>query len=164
MAQSSEFKIERSTTIAAPAADVHPWIADLHRWRAWSPWEGLDADLRRTYSGAASGPGQVYEWSGNRKAGAGRMEILESVAPAKVVVDLEFLKPFKGENLVTFDLTESGGVTTVRWEMRGPKTLIGRIFGLVFSMDKYLGGEFEKGLASLRTRAEGGPPTGEPAR
>lgn len=154
----SEFQIERSTTIAAPAADVHPWIADLHHWRAWSPWEDRDPELERTYSGPDSGVGASYAWSGNRKAGAGRMEVTGSTVPSDVTIALHFLKPFKAENTAVFALEESGGATTVRWTMSGTQGPLGRIFSALFRMDKVVGGDFEKGLASLKAKAEAGPP------
>jgi len=36
-------------------------IVDFHRWTAWSPWEDLDPDLQRSYSGPDAGTGSVYE-------------------------------------------------------------------------------------------------------
>lgn len=156
MAQPSEFQIERSETVGAPAVDVLPWIEDLHRWQSWSPWEGLDPNLEREYSGAPSGPGATYAWKGNRKAGAGRMEIL-GTTESSVTMSLEFQKPMKASNTVVFDLAEQDGTTTVTWTMTGPKTLMGRVFGLVFNMDKLIGKDFEKGLAALKDRAEVGP-------
>ncbi|MEV4422912.1 SRPBCC family protein [Patulibacter sp. NPDC049589] len=158
MALTREFQIERSTTIDAPAAQVHPWIDDFHRWTAWSPWEGLDPDLQRTYSGPDSGVGATYEWSGNRKAGAGRMEILGSTAPSNVTISLRFLKPFKAHNTAIFAIAETGGTTEVRWTMSGPQGPLGRAFSALFRMDKVVGGDFEKGLAALKERAESGPP------
>lgn len=153
-----EFQIERSTTIDAPAAHVHPWIDDFHRWPAWSPWEEVDPALERTYSGPTSGVGAVYEWSGNRKAGAGRMEILGSTAPSNVTISLRFFKPFKAHNTAVFAIEETGGATEVRWTMSGPQGVFGRIFSTLFRMDKAVGGDFEKGLAALKRNAESGPP------
>ncbi|WP_026911610.1 SRPBCC family protein [Patulibacter minatonensis] len=155
---SREFQIERSTTIAAPAAHVHPWIDDFHHWRSWSPWEEVDPALRRTYSGPASGVGAVYEWSGNRKAGAGRMEILGSTPSSIVTISLRFLKPFKAHNTAVFALAETGAGTEVRWTMSGPQGVFGRVFSTLFRMDKVVGGDFEKGLAALKAKAESGPP------
>lgn len=78
---SGGYAISRNTLIDAPAAEVYARIADLRRWRDWSPWENLDPDLTRDYSGAASGVGARYAWSGNKKAGRGTMEIVAATAP-----------------------------------------------------------------------------------
>ena len=56
----STFRVERSTTIDAPPEAVYPHLADFHRWTSWSPWEGLDPDMSRTYSGPDAGVGAVY--------------------------------------------------------------------------------------------------------
>jgi uncharacterized protein YndB with AHSA1/START domain len=153
MAGSGEFEVKRETTISASRAAVYALLADFHRWRAWSPWEDLDPDLSRTYSGPDAGKGAVYEWSGNRKAGAGRMEITDAVEPSKVQIALQFLKPFKSSNTTTFDLVERDGATHVTWRMVGPKTFMTRVMGIFTSMDKVVGKDFEQGLERLKVAA-----------
>ena len=153
MAGSGEFEVKREAAIAASRAGVYALLVDFHRWREWSPWEDLDPDLRRTYSGPDAGTGAVYEWSGNRKAGAGRMEITEAIEPSKVQIALQFLKPFKSTNTTTFELVERDGDTHVSWRMVGPKTFMTRVMGIFTSMDKVVGKDFEKGLDRLEVAA-----------
>ena len=150
----SNYTVERSTKINAPASAIYEQIADFHRWTAWSPWEGLDPDMKRTYSGPESGPGAAYAWSGNRKAGEGQMEITQAAPPSRVEVALDFLKPFKSSSITTFDLVAEGEATRVIWTMTGPKTLMTRVIGLFKSMDKMIGPDFEKGLDRLATVTE----------
>jgi uncharacterized protein YndB with AHSA1/START domain len=88
---SSEFEVTRDTTVDAPPQEVYELLADFRQWRRWSPWEDIDPQLWRSYSGADSGVGAVYEWSGNRKAGAGRMEIIAAEPPSRLVIALQFL-------------------------------------------------------------------------
>lgn len=153
MAGSGEFEVERETNISASRAAVYALLSDFHRWREWSPWEDLDPELSRTYSGPDAGAGAVYEWSGNRKAGAGRMEITDAVEPSKVQIALQFLKPFKSSNTTTFELVERDGDTHVTWRMVGPKTFMTRVMGIFTSMDKVVGKDFEKGLDRLKLAA-----------
>lgn len=155
--QKDQYEVVRTTTIAASPARVHGLIGDFHQWPQWSPWEELDPDMQRAYSGAESGVGAVYEWSGNRKAGQGRMEITEDVAPSTVMIALDFIKPFKSSNTTTFAIEGNGDHTAVTWRMVGPKTLATKIMGIFKSMDKMIGPDFEKGLARLKAAAEGGP-------
>lgn len=152
---SDSFRIERSTTIQAPAAAVYAHVVDLQAWQGWSPWEGADPDLERTYSPQTAGAGAWYAWSGNRKAGSGRMEITEAQEPGLVALDLAFLKPFKAQNTTQFEITESGGTSTVRWVLTGEQNRRTKLMGKVFNLEGYIGGEFEKGLASLKRLAEG---------
>jgi uncharacterized protein YndB with AHSA1/START domain len=148
------YTVERSTTIDAPPERVYEEVADFHRWTRWSPWEDLDPKLMRSYSGAESGTGAVYAWSGNRKAGQGRMEIVEAAPPSKVAIDLRFEKPFRARNTTTITIMPAGGGSEVVWTMTGEKTLATKVMGIFTSMDKMVGPDFEKGLARLRALTE----------
>jgi hypothetical protein len=151
--QPDEFRVERSITINAAPAKIAALIDDFHAWSAWSPWEKIDPSMTRTFGGAGRGPGATYAWSGNGKAGAGRMEILES-SPLQVRVKLDFEKPFEGHNITDFTLAPSGQSTGVTWTMYGPNTFIGKVMGMVVNMDKMIGKDFEAGLANMKAAAE----------
>jgi uncharacterized protein YndB with AHSA1/START domain len=148
------YTVERSVTIDASPASIYDRIANFHHWPEWSPWEGVDPDLERAYSGAESGSGAVYGWSGNRKAGKGRMEITDTTAPSMVKIDLVFEKPWKSRSDTTFTVRPEGPGSRVTWSMTGRKTLMTRVMGLFTSMDKLLGPDFEKGLAELKATTE----------
>jgi carbon monoxide dehydrogenase subunit G len=148
------YTVERKIHVDAPASAVYERIADFQRWPAWSPYEELDPDMDRTYAGAQSGVGAVYEWSGNLKAGAGRMEIVDAVDDGRVLIDQRNLKPFRSESTTTFALDDSGDRTAVTWSITGPVTLMTRIMGLFRSMDRMVGPLFERGLARLKADTE----------
>ena len=149
------YEVKRSTTINAQPAQIYGKIVNLHEWPAWSPWEGLDPDVTKRYTGPDSGVGASYAWSGNRKVGEGKMTITDVAEPSRVALDLHFLKPFKAENETAFDLEPAGEGTQVTWTMTGNHTILSRIMGVFVSMDKMLGKDFEKGLAQLKTDVEG---------
>lgn len=150
---SDTFHVERSIVIDAPAQAIFPHIDDFRAWAAWSPYEKLDANLGRTYSGPARGKGAAYAWVG-KKAGSGRMEIVRSEAPSKIVIQLDFSKPMTAHNTAEFTLEPQGSGTKVTWAMFGPNTLMSKVMGLFFSMDKLVGPQFDQGLASLKRLAE----------
>jgi hypothetical protein len=147
------YTVERSITINAPAPRVHGLVDDFHHWTEWSPWEDLDPELQRTYSGPDRGVGAHYAWTGNRKAGVGSMEITSST-PAEIVIALAFLKPFKSTSTTLFELAETGEQTAVTWRMTGEQTGLMAVFGRFMNMDKLIGPDFEKGLARLKAAAE----------
>lgn len=149
----ANYRVSRSTSIAADPALVHRLVNDFHEWQAWSPWEGLDPDLDRTYSGPDSGVGAHYAWSGNRKAGRGTMEITRST-PEQIDVALAFLKPFKSVSDVSFELAPAGHGTEVTWVMTGEQQGLAAVLGKVVPMDRLVGKDFEKGLARLKAAAE----------
>jgi hypothetical protein len=150
----STYEVTRSTSIRANPAAVHALVDDFRKWTQWSPWEDLDPDLQRTYSGPESGKGARYAWKGNRKAGEGSMEITAS-APDHVDVDLRFMKPFSNVSKVRLALRQSATGSDVTWTMTGesPKGLMG-LFTRIVPMDKLVGKDFEKGLARLKAVAE----------
>lgn len=149
------FQVQRSATIPAPPERIIPWLEDFHRWEAWSPWEGLDPGMRRTYAGPERGLGAIYAWDGNKKVGSGRMEIVDVVPGNRVVSQLEFIRPFRSSNTTAFTLEPRGGGTEVTWSMRGKNTLPGKVMGMFMDMDRMVGRDFEKGLAALRAAVEG---------
>jgi len=148
------YTVERTTTINAPAEKVYAQIVDFHNWRNWSPWDDLDPDMKRSYSGADAGVGASYAWAGNRKAGEGQMKITDAAAPSSVQIALDFLKPFKSSSTTTFNLKPQGEATEVTWTMTGPKTLMTRVMGVFKSMDKMIGPDFEKGFTQLKGTTE----------
>ena len=151
------YTVVRAATIDAPPADIYEQLADFRNWTKWSPWEDIDPELERTYSGAESGTGAVYRWSGNRKAGQGRMEITDAVEPSKVQIDLVFEKPLKARNDTSFVIAPEGAGSRVTWTMTGQKTLMTKVMGVFKSMDQLIGPDFEKGLARLKATAENTP-------
>jgi hypothetical protein len=152
--QPSAFSVSRSAKFAAPPATVFPLINDFHNWSSWSPWEKLDPELKRTYSGAQAGTGAQYSWLGNKQVGEGRMTITESRPNDLVLINLEFLKPFKATNTTEFTLKPDGNQTLVTWTMSGTKNFFFKAFGLFTSMDKMVGGDFERGLANMKAVVE----------
>ena len=148
------YTVERTATINAPAERIYAQISDFHNWRSWSPWDDIDPEMQRTYSGPDSGVGAGYAWSGNRKAGEGQMEITEAVDPSTVQIALEFVKPFKSSSTTTFSLEPQGETTEVTWAMTGPKTMMTRVMGVFKSMDKMVGPDFERGLSRLKRVTE----------
>jgi len=148
--QPNAFRIERQATIPAPASEIFPHVADFRKWPAWSPWETIDPNLKRTYSGSASGIGAVYDWSGNNNVGQGRMTILECRPDELIRIRLEFFKPFKGVNTTEFKFAPIGErQTRVTWSMCGPKNYLSKALHMLFSMEKMIGGKYEKGLENL---------------
>jgi len=148
------FRVERSTAMNAPAEKIFPYIDALKRWTEWSPYEGRDPAMKRTYSGAESGKGAVYEWDGNDNVGKGRMEIVDSTPPHRVVIKLDFLKPFEGHNMAELTVEPKGSQTIVTWAMYGPSTFMTKLIGTFMDMDDMIGRDFAAGLAKLKTVVE----------
>jgi len=152
--QPPQYRVVRTTAIAAPQTAVFEQVNDLHKWEAWSPWAKLDPGMKQTYEGSPAGTGAIYHWSGNNKVGEGRMTILESRANDLVRIKLDFIKPFASTADTEFSFKPDANQTAVAWSMAGKKNFMSKAFGLFVNMDKMIGGDFEKGLAQLKSLVE----------
>src|SRR6201987_1522505 len=150
------FRIERAASLNAPAEKIFSLIADFHQWLNWSPWEGRDPALKRTYSGAERGKGAIYAWDGNKNVGSGRMEILDASSPSKIVIKLDFFKPFEGHNTAefTFSPGRDASATNITWVMHGPSSFMSKVMQVFMNLDKMIGRDFETGLANLKRLTE----------
>lgn len=154
--QPDTFRIERKIEIKAAPDKVFAVVDDFHQWAAWSPWEHLDPNMKKTFSGPASGKGAGYTWEGNKDVGKGAMEITDAEAPSKIAIKLDFLAPFEAHNTTEFTFAPSGDGTTVTWAMTGPNPFPMKIMHVFLSMDAMVGNDFERGLSSLKSIAERG--------
>ncbi|NOK32823.1 polyketide cyclase [Corallococcus exercitus] len=153
------FRIERNAHVAAPPATVFALINNLRRFDTWNPYRSEPAPgVTQSFAGPDEGPGASFTYGGG-KSGDGRMTIVESQPGARVVLKLEFFKPFEATNQAVFTLTPENGGTRVSWSMEGENTLLGKVMSLVVNMDTMLGKDFERGLANLDAAARSGAPS-----
>jgi hypothetical protein len=152
--QPADFVVERSAVIPAPAADVFPLVNDFHKWGAWSPWEKMDPQMKRTYDGPAAGKGAKYAWVGDKEVSDGNMTITESKPNELILLDLNFTKPFESNCLTEFKFASDAGGTKVNWKMSGKKAYAAKVMGLFKSMDAMIGPQFEEGLNNMKTAAK----------
>lgn len=148
------FRVERSTVVNTPPDRVFALVNDLHQWPKWSPFEKKDPGMSRGYGPTTVGKGATYAWSGNRDIGQGSMEIINSVAPEKVLIGLRFIEPFEAYNHAEFTFAPEAAGTRVTWALYGPSTYLSKLMGMFFDMDSMIGKDFEAGLAELKAAAE----------
>jgi len=149
------FRIERSIIIDTPPGPIFEILSDFHQSTHWSPWEKLDPNATLTHSGAPRGVGAIFEWEGNDKMGQGRQEILEATPPSRVLIQLDFFRPFKARNTAEYTLTAQGNTTHVNWAMFGPQPFMRKVVCLFMNIDEMVGKDFEKGLSNLKAYVEG---------
>jgi uncharacterized protein YndB with AHSA1/START domain len=147
--------VARAEFIDAPPERIFPYLNDFRRWPQWSPWEKLDENMQREYSGPESGVGATYAWD-SKKAGVGKMEILKSEAPDHLFIDLKFEKPMQAHNEVEFVLNPEGGRTLVTWSMIGPQPYLAKLMSVFMNTHKRIGHDFDAGLRNLKAVVERG--------
>jgi uncharacterized protein YndB with AHSA1/START domain len=152
------FSVRRATTVKAPPERIFPLINDFHQWGSWSPYENKDPAMKRSFSGAADGKGAVYGWEGNKNVGSGRMEILDTSEPSKIVIKLDFFTPFEGHNTAEFTMLPQGDATNLTTNvtrlMHGPAPFMSKVMQVFINLDNMIGKDFEIGLANLKRLTE----------
>jgi hypothetical protein len=155
--QPSDCRVARSAMVAAPADVVFAQVNDFHNWEAWNPWGKLDPAMRQSHEGPPAGVGAVYSWAGNNQVGEGRMTLTESQPSDLIRIRLEFMKPFAATCAAEFTFKPQGDQTVVTWSMAGKNNFMAKAMHLFMNMDKMIGGQFEKGLAQMKSIAEAVP-------
>jgi hypothetical protein len=148
------FRVARSASIKAPPDKIFPLIDDFRAWPQWSPYENKDPQMKRTFGATTAGKGAVYGWDGNSAVGSGRITITDTAPPSKVMIDLDMQRPITAHNNVVFTLEPQGSATKVTWAMSGGVPYFAKIMHVFFNMDTMVGGDFDAGLAKLKTIAE----------
>lgn len=144
------FRVERSISIKAPPEKIFAILNDFHQSESWSPFEKKDPAMKRTFGGAASGKGAVYEFDGNKEVGKGRLTITDTAPPSKIKIALDMVEPFEAHNTVEFTLGTNGDSTGVTWAIHGPQSYMMKVVGLFMDCDKMIGKDFEAGLVKLK--------------
>jgi len=152
--QPAEFRVVRSATISAPSPAVFGQVNNFHKWEAWNPWAKIDPAMKQGYEGTPAGVGAIYSWGGNNEVGEGRMTITESRPSELIRIKLEFLKPIEGNSIAEFTFKPEGSQTAVTWSMAGENNFTAKAIHLIMNMDKMIGGQFEKGLADMKSIVE----------
>jgi len=145
--------VERAIDIKASPEKIFALINDFKQWDAWTPYN-KDPAMKKTYSANASGKGAQYAWEGNKEVGRGEITITDTTPPREIVLALHMIQPFEGHNHVVFSLDAKGDTTTVTWTLEDKHTYFMKVMSLFLNLDKMIGGDFEMGLAKLKTVAE----------
>jgi uncharacterized protein YndB with AHSA1/START domain len=146
--QPTDFRVERTAQIAAPAPEVFAQVNDFRTWAKWSPFE-RDPAMKKTFEGPAAGTGASYAWNGNNDVGEGRATIVDSRPNELVRIKLEFIRPFAATNTAEFTFKPASNGTAVTWSIAGERNFVSKAICMFMDMDKMVGGDFEKGLAQL---------------
>ena len=147
------YRIQRSITVDAPQAQVRPAIEDFAEWPNWSPWLCMEPDVKLDVQGTPGQVGHRYAWAGE-VVGAGSMEIVGNDGTAQQM-QLNFLKPYKSQAKVVFEIHARGDAQTeVTWQMDGKMPWF--LFFMVGMMKTIIGMDYERGLRMLKEYVETG--------
>ena len=149
-----QLTVERSTHVNAGPQALFALVNDFHHWSQWAPQDRSDPKMRRSYRGAASGVGAISDWASSGSAGKGRMRIMAAVPPSRIIVQVDFVKPFEAHNINEVSFAPEGAGTRVTWAMHGTNVYMAKIMSVFVNMDRMMGAHFEAGLRNLKAASE----------
>jgi predicted transcriptional regulator YdeE len=141
--------VKRTVQISASAAEVYKVISNLNFWQNWSPWLIMEPECKVT----VREDNKYYQWEGKR-IGSGNMLITSEKENESVAMDLVFLKPWKSQSKVRFELKPQADVTEVNWYMEGSLPFF--MFWMKTMMENFIGMDFDRGLNMLKEYVEDG--------
>lgn len=148
-----EVTVARTATISAPAEDIYPFLIDYREFNKWSPWLEKDPDTVVEYEGEPSGVGHRMRWdSGNPDVGSGVQEIMEVDAGRYVRTAIDFGS--MGTAIAEFILEPDGSQTKLTWRFTTDLGLNPAFRYMGLMMDRWVGQDYEMGLAKLKDLVE----------
>lgn len=145
--------VERSIVIKAPKSLLFDLVSDLHNFQKWSPWSRRDPNMQTMFEGPSSGVGTKMVWK-SEELGNGSMEITEYDPYDHAAAYLDFGD--MGDATTNYTISSDPTGSKIVWSFRTDHPgIVGRYMGLM--MDKWVGKDYEEGLANLKEMAESMP-------
>ncbi len=142
--------IVRETVINASKDIVYDQINDLKKWDTWSPWEQMDATIKKTFGPSSEGNGSYYTWD-SKHSGKGKMTITGTSADT-INTAIEFVGMGTAKSAYTFSKQDNN--TKVSWNFSFDTPFPWNAVNWIMRGDNSVGKDFDKGLASLKKVCE----------
>ena len=148
----SAFSVQRSAVINAPPKKIFDYVVEPKKWAQWSAWSRRDPEMKVTYSGPPFGMGAKWSWV-SKSEGTGTMEFTR-IEPDKVVEYALYFPDYGMRSTGALRLEPEGNATKITWTNTGDVggNPLKHYFTLM--MDRWVGPDFEAGLANLKALAE----------
>ena len=127
------YHVDRHLVIQAPVDKVYATVKDFMTWPKWSPWLLHEPNTQLEYSAHYDQVDGFYTWDG-QLVGAGKLTHIEFRENTAIHQRIEFSRPFKSTNHVswTFSVHEQG--TEVHWIMDGKMPFLFRFMTRMTAM------------------------------
>ncbi len=149
------WSFEKSIHINATPGEVWQHVNRFSELNRWSPYVGLDPNMKQQLTGTDGTVGATYAWdSESKKVGAGSQTIEEIVENQRIASKLKFIRPFSGVADTQLRLAAEDGGTKVSWHISSetpyPMNII-KLFGVI---EKNMDRDFGRGLDKLKVLCE----------
>jgi hypothetical protein len=150
----TDYHFERSVVVDADTDEVHAWVGDLRQWDKWGPWREQDPTMKYTYGESTTEVGDKMSWTGDDGSGSLTFTGVDPEKGIEYSFQWEDYDPQPGA--IRYEETDDGKVK-VTWSMDSKDTPFLMRFIMTHGGDQ-MNEMFDKGLAKLKQKAEGGTP------
>ena len=148
-----KFSVAESIHINASPERVFEVVSDFNTWTTWSPWLCAEPTASVEVTPSSNEVGSVYSWNGD-VVGAGEIEHKKLNPGSRIEEDLRFLRPWKSQADVSFELQSIDGQTKLTWTM--DSSLPWFMFWMKNMMVNMIGMDYARGLKMLKEHIETG--------
>ena len=149
------YDVSRIIVVNKSVEEVFAYLKLLKNQDNWSPWAQKDPNMKKTLTGVDGEVGCISAWeSDHKQVGSGEQEIISITDNKEIAAQLRFLKPFKSTSDAYTRVSEVESGTKVTWGFSGKNKFPVSIMMLCMNMEKAVGGDFEQGLAKLKSVLE----------
>jgi len=160
----TDYSVERTVTIAAPANVVADEMLQYKNFKHWSPWQHLDTNMKTEITGPERTVGTRYFWSGENGAGSGEMIIKSFInstsedrkySTESLGYTMHFKEPWESEADGYWRVEDAGnGQSKAVWGFTTHSGFPLNGIMMLMGMEKMLAKDFDKGLNNLKAVAE----------
>ena len=147
--------VKKSIEINAPVNVVYQHLKKLENVDSWAVWQSRDSLVKTSITGVDGEAGASLKWSGDPAiSGQGEIAIATATENEKIVHNIVFTAPKKGNAQSSFSFREINGKTILDWEFNMATPRPKNIYNLFSNMEKTMGEDFETGLAKVKSEIE----------
>lgn len=152
--RSGSFRYENSTVINAPADRIYPYLSNLKMGGHWNPYELIDPNMVKNFTGTDGTVESKLEFKGNKDAGAGTLEIVELKPNEMAKLKLIMTEPIHGEQWIEYNLKPEGQGTRFTWAMYGEGGFMTKLMTVLIDCEKMFKTQMDKGFDNLKKVTE----------
>lgn len=150
----NDVTVTRKVVVQAPANAVYERILHFGEWEKWCTLFNADTAVKITIAGEDTQPGSMLQWKGDDGAtGSGYIKNT-ATAPNKLSYEFKLEQPGEMDADGYIGAKDSGEYAVVTWTFHKHFSFPANASLVLWDLDKYMGGELEKALNSLKTYME----------
>ena len=146
---------EKSVSIHASPDKVWSNTNSLKAMDQWSPWNKLDPNMKKNWTGNTGQAGEKNCWEGNEDAGKGCQKVVKvDAANRKIDTKIVFLTPYESESTSSVIVVPEGSGSKATWTFDTEIPYPWTVTKLMYNLEEMIGKDYTEGLNNLKKISE----------